>query len=104
MAEHYEQSFKEILINIQNSSPNAAMCLEALARECGSQLAYYGAFILLYLSAVREKNYRPLKSYTLEDFRDFTFYEQAKDNEYALALFTEALRAYQNDRTLSARE
>jgi hypothetical protein len=102
MSTSYDRSFRELLVDIRISRPNCASCLQALAKDCGSQLAFYGAFILLTLKASSEQqSHRPLASYNLDDFQDFAFYKQAKDNEHALVLFTKALRAYQKDQSAS---
>lgn len=67
--------------------------------ECGQQAAYYAAFILICLQATTEYSYnKPLGEFTSADFGDFAFFEIAKEDERALALFEDVLRVYQSDR------
>lgn len=98
MSDAYARPFQELLIDIRISSPPAATWLEELSNECGNQLAFYGAFILLCLKASETQEHsREFGSHSVEYFHDFAFYEHAKGNERALTLFNEALRAYHND-------
>ncbi|MEP7290235.1 MAG: PAS domain S-box protein [Chloroflexota bacterium] len=94
-----DDPFENLLAHIRPYSLNAPHLLRRMRQECGHSAAYYAAFILICLQASSEKSAnKPISEFTARDFQDFAFFETAKNDAHALALFDEMLRAYQSDR------
>lgn len=94
-----DDPLENLAVQIGVYSLNSLPLLRQMREACGRQTAYYAAFILVCLNATSEKKYdKPLEDFTTADFQDFAFFEVAKENAPALALFNDLLRAYKQDR------
>lgn len=98
MTSGYERPFHDLNNEIRQFSPLSAVTLETLKAQCGTQAAYYAAFILICLQAKAEQSdAESLLQMHSEDLQAFTFFEYCRDDSLALDLFDEVLAHYQND-------
>lgn len=95
MAESYVLPFQNLLDQIATYSPRSATVLQNMQEQFCVKTAYYAAFILVCLRAESEiASSKPLEEVTTADLRSFAFFDYAKDNPPALALFNELLDCY----------
>lgn len=98
MSNSYEHPFHDLNDEIRQFSPQSALTLETLKTQCGTQAAYYAAFILICLQAKAEQSpSENLLVVNSEDLQAFTFFEFCRHDPLALSLFDEVLAHYQND-------
>ena len=100
MSSGYEHPFHDLNDEIRQLSPQSAVTLETLKEQCGTQAAYYAAFILICLQAKAEQSNadaRTLLEMTSADVQAFTFFEFCRDDALALRLFDEVLLHYLYD-------
>ena len=93
------EPFEHLLSQINEVSRTSCTLLQLMCDECGTDTAYYAAFVVVYMeAALQSLPAKPPGSYSADDFRDFTFFEKAQGDERALTLFDDLLRVYQTDR------
>src|SRR4051812_23114750 len=98
----YVAPLDAFLAEICQQYPQTADILVAMKETCSAQLAYYAAFIFVAIIATRTMPGRKyVHKLTLDDLREFTFFEAAAGNKRALALFDEAFRSYQAESDIS---
>jgi hypothetical protein len=98
--QHYDASLKHLCNQMSEYSPSTILLLEKMKLHHGSQITYYAAFVLVCLKAKQQKDpHKRHNTVTSHDLQDFTFFEFARDNSAALALFDELLLCYQRDQT-----
>jgi hypothetical protein len=96
MAGQYDPAFVELYRQISAYSPQSADLLQKMLTEYGAQTAYYASFILVVIQArIEQSGLTILKYLATDQLREFTFFEYAKDNPQALALFDEIYKIYQ---------
>lgn len=98
MTSSYERPFHDLNDEIREFSLESAVTLEILKAQCGTQAAYYAAFILICLQAKAEQSdAASLLQMSSEDLQAFTFFEFCRNDGLALELFEEVLAHYQED-------
>jgi hypothetical protein len=98
MATGYDTPYRDLNEQISEFSPRSANLLNELQYHCGSQVAYYAAFILICLQAkAEESGYPIMRDLDQRNLEAFTFFEYCKDNPIALTLFNEILDCYRSD-------
>jgi hypothetical protein len=98
MAEYYAQSFYYLCEQIQQHSPSTMPFLHQIKNECGPQLGYYAAFVVVcvHLKQAGSKS-RAFYELTRQELEGFTFFEVARENLSAFALFDEVVLGYKRD-------
>ncbi len=92
MTSGYEHPFHDLNDEIRQFSPQSAVTLEILRTQCGTQAAYYAAFILICLQAKAEQASAESQLETRsEDLQAFTFFEFCRDDSLALDLHADQL-------------
>ncbi len=98
MASSYDLPFQSLREQISTYSPSTVPILDDLLEQSCPQTAYFAAFIFVCLHANAEYHHnKPLSALTVHDFKDFAFFDHAKDDQRAVALFEAALLAFTND-------
>src|SRR5258708_1957881 len=99
MSQNYEHPFDELRNQIIEYSLSSIPLLDQLKADCGAQIAYFAAFVIVCVKAKQDapnlsKKYDPAP----DDLKDFTFFTLAQDTPVALALFDRLLLCYKRDR------
>ncbi|HVU11623.1 MAG TPA: hypothetical protein VHD90_10105 [Phototrophicaceae bacterium] len=102
MAEQYSTAFQELLSQINTYSPRAAQILESILAEGGARAAYYAAFVIVCIHArTEDASYRGETTWSIDQLRNFTFFDYVMDNPQVLSLFNQALNLYNIDQQAS---
>ena len=102
MADQYSTAFQELIAQINLYSPRAAEILGTIQSEGGARAAYYAAFVIVCIHArTEDTSYRGETVWSIDQLRNFTFFDYVTDNPQVLNLFNQALNLYNGDQQAS---
>jgi hypothetical protein len=83
----YQEALSELLLSIRETSEAAATCVRQIQQQYGAKSAYLAAYAILVLKLQQDEHGRIPR---LQDLTTYTFHDELKDNDHAMALYTQA--------------